>query len=174
MNMYMHFQSYRPHSFGFLSRAFTLHFFFFCPSMLFSVFLVNCFPGFCASISTIMTFIHSDTATVEVFLTRVTLNAKHRRTLRCRNTPAQCWQSAHSAALNTGHYVNPFSGRTCSILITIIHDQINTLHLQLSPSFQFLICALQVCSENSWGIAKGTCCSLCVCLWVCVKIESKR
>ncbi len=178
--------AHRPHSDGFLPLPFTLCLIFpacpfFPPQLNFFLFtlslLFHCFPHFRASISTIMTFIRSDTATVEVSLTLVTLNAKRRRALRCGNTPAQCWQqSVHSAAVNTGRYVKPVCGSTRSVLIIIIvhgyykltPHQHTPFHLQFSPSFPFLICALQVCSENSWCITEGTCCSLCACLWVCV------
>lgn len=71
--------------------------------------------------STIMTFINRDTATVEVPLTLVTLNAKHRRTLRCRNTPAQRrLHSVHSAAVGHCTLILPTEQRTVKI-ITIIH-----------------------------------------------------
>lgn len=123
------------------------------------------FSGSFASISTIMTFIHSDTATVEVSPTGVNLNAKRRRSLRCRNTPAHCWQqSVHSAAPNRGHYVNPLCGTAYSILITDEHPPPPQFSSELSI-FNLSECVVRtadawraasrvVMSANAWRQSK--------------------
>lgn len=87
-------------------------------------------------------------------------------------------QRVHSSAVNTGHYVKPVHTQYIDYyypwLLQINTSSTPPLHLQFSPSFPFLICALQVCSENSWCITEGTCCSLRACLWVCVCEDKVR
>lgn len=84
------------------------------------------------------------------------------------NTDARCDAATHTCTMLTTQ--QPFCRVTAATLTSKPSGRradhyypapsqtlTNTLRLQFTPCFPFLICALQVCGHNSWCITEGVC-----------------